>query len=289
MRCLHKLDFAQISSAGKREEMRRYDRNTARRERIILITSAAFVLAALTMTGVYMSRNNKEELDDGYTVDFAALESSTNDKLDEITDKKTYYPPIVNNVNLDDDLDYMPMDQEDEIVEEAGSNLVEIAEEVEPAAEAENIPIEEAPLIENAEMQLNFSNEITRPVEGETLIPYSMDGSVYFETLDQYKYNPAMIIEAEEGENVLACATGRVTDIYTDAELGEVLVMELGDGYEAVYGQLTNIKVSVDEYVKAGDVIASVSSPTKYFSMEGSNLYFRLDSGDTAVNPEDFF
>lgn len=270
--------------------MRRYDRNSARRERTILITSAAFVLAALTMTGVYMSRNNKENLDDGYTVDFAALENNTNDKLDEIADKKTNYSPNVNNVNLEDDLDYMPMYPEEEAVaEEAGSNLVEIAEEAEPVAEAENILIEEAPITENIETQLNFSNEITRPVEGETLIPYSMDGSVYFATLDQYKYNPAMIIQAEEGEDVLACSKGKVADIYTDAELGEVLVLELGDGYEAVYGQLTNIKVSVDEYVNAGDVIASVSSPTKYYSTEGSNLYFRLDSGDTAVNPEDFF
>lgn len=294
MRCLHKLAFAKRSSAGKREEMRRYDRNSARRERTILITSAAFVLAALTMTGVYMSRNNKENLDDGYTVDFAALESNTNDKLDEIADNKTNYytnvNPNVNNVNLEDDLDYMPMYPEDEAVaEEAGSNLVEIAEEAEPVAEAENTLIEEAPLTENVEIQLNFSNEIKRPVEGETLIPYSMDGSVYFATLDQYKYNPAMIIQADEGEDVLACSNGKVADIYNDAELGEVLVLELGDGYEAVYGQLTDIKVAVDEYVNAGDVIASVSAPTKYYSTEGSNLYFRLDSGDTAVNPEDFF
>jgi len=292
MRCLHKLDFAKRSSAGKREEMRRYNRNSARRERIVLITSAAFVLAALTMTGVYMSRNNKEELDDGYTVDFAALESSTNDKLDEIAENNTNYTPKAPHVNLEDDLDYTPMYPEDEIAEEAGSNLVEIADEVEPVAEEENI-IEETPVIENIEEniapQLNFPNEIMRPVEGETIIPYSMDGSVYFETLDQYKYNPAMIIKAEEGEDVLACSKGKVTDIYNDAELGEVLVLELGDGYEAVYGQLTNIKVSVDQYVNAGDVIASVSAPTKYFSTEGSNLYFRLDSGDTAVNPEDFF
>lgn len=269
--------------------MRRYNRNSARRERIVLITSAAFVLAALTMTGVYMSRNNKEDLDDGYTVDFAALESSTNDKLDEIAERNTSHTPYSPNVNLEDDLDYTPMYPEEEIAEEAGSNLVEISEEAEPVAEAESIIIEETPTNNNAEAELNFSNEIMRPVEGETLIPYSMDKSVYFQTLDQYKYNPAMIIKAEEGENVLACAEGKVTDIYNDAELGEVLVLELGDGYEAVYGQLTNIKVSVDDYVNAGDVIATVSTPTKYFSTEGSNLYFRLDSGETAVNPEDFF
>lgn len=294
MRSLHKLKIAQRSSAGKREEMRRHDRNSARRERTILIASAAFVLAALTLTGVYMSRNNQEDLDDGYTVDFAALENNTNDKLDEIADNNTNYTvnvnPNVGDVNVEDDLDYMPMYPEEEIdAEEAGSNLVEIAEEADPIDEAEDVLLEEAPITENAEISLSFSNEITRPVEGETLIPYSMDASVYFATLDQYKYNPAMIIQAQEGEDVLACANGKVVDIYDDAKLGQVLVLELGDGYEAVYGQLGNIKVSINEYVNAGDAIASVGSPTKYYSTEGSNLYFRLDSGDGPVNPEDFF
>ncbi|MCD7836464.1 MAG: M23 family metallopeptidase [Lachnospiraceae bacterium] len=271
----------------------RYDRSSARRERIILITSAAFVLAALTLTGVYMSRNSEEDMDDGYTMDFAALENSTKDKLEEIADSNTGNTSNanVNNVNLEDDLDYMPMEQETdaEDAEEAGSNMVEIAREAEPVAEAENIIAEEAPAVEEAQIQLSFANEILRPVEGTTLIPYSMDKSVYFTTLDQYKYNPAMIIEAEEGENVAACADGRVTDIYEDAVLGEVLVLELGDGYSAVYGQLTDIQVSVDDYVNAGEIIASVGAPTKYYSLEGSNLYFRLDSDGTAVNPEDFF
>jgi septal ring factor EnvC (AmiA/AmiB activator) len=116
-----------------------------------------------------------------------------------------------------------------------------------------------------------------------------MDSSVYFATLDQYKYNPAMIIQASEGEPVLACARGKVTDIYSTAELGQVVELELGDGYKAIYGQLTDIKVTVDQYVNAGDTIAAVASPTKYYSTEGSNLYFRLDSEDTPVNPEDFF
>ena len=35
---------------------------------------------------------------------------------------------------------------------------------------------------------------------------YSMDGSVYFATLNQYKYNPALVLGSEVGNQVLAAA-----------------------------------------------------------------------------------
>ena len=44
------------------------------------------------------------------------------------------------------------------------------------------------------------------PVEGEVILPFSMDRSVYFKTLAQYQYNPAMLIGAEEGTEVFAAA-----------------------------------------------------------------------------------
>ena len=32
------------------------------------------------------------------------------------------------------------------------------------------------------------------PMEGNVILNYSMDSTIYFATLDQYKYNPAVII-----------------------------------------------------------------------------------------------
>ena len=49
--------------------MRRNRRNNAKKERIIMIASSAFVLAALTMTGIYMKSNQEESQDDGYAID----------------------------------------------------------------------------------------------------------------------------------------------------------------------------------------------------------------------------
>lgn len=51
-----------------------------------MLASSAFVLAALTMTGVYMKGQNVESKDDGYTLDFTALENNADDKMQEISE-----------------------------------------------------------------------------------------------------------------------------------------------------------------------------------------------------------
>ena len=53
-----------------------------------MIASSVFVLAALTMTGIYMKSNNTEEQGDGYTIDFTALEDNVEDKHEEIAQNK---------------------------------------------------------------------------------------------------------------------------------------------------------------------------------------------------------
>lgn len=134
---------------------------------------------------------------------------------------------------------------------------------------------------------LTFSDSdmLLWPVVGNILVNYSMDKTVYFPTLQQYKYNPAVIIQANEGDLITAASAGKVTHVFTDPQIGNGITMELGGGYEATYGQLSNILVSEGSYVSAGDVIAEVSAPTKYFSVEGTNVYFKLTKDGEPVNP----
>ena len=66
--------------------MRRNKKSGIHKERIIMLASSAFVLAALTMTGVYMKGQNVESKDDGYTLDFTALENNADDKMQEISE-----------------------------------------------------------------------------------------------------------------------------------------------------------------------------------------------------------
>lgn len=123
------------------------------------------------------------------------------------------------------------------------------------------------------------------PIVGNVLINYSMDKTVYFPTLEQYKYNPAIIIAAVEGETITAAANGKVSRVYQDPNLGNVIVTELGNGYELTYGQLKDLTVSEGGYVNKGEIIGSVAAPTKYYSVEGCNVYFKLTKEGVPVNP----
>lgn len=289
--------------------MRRNRRDSIKKERIIMVTSSALVLAALTMTGLYMRGKEIEEQNDGYTIDLAALEKESAEKLDEIGKEKVQEEIIIGggSHNMDSDLDYMPM--EEDWSAEAGSHLVELPGQGESAKEgaqqselsaAEELEADQAAAAnagataENGQqntVELNFSEDkgLTRPVSGEILLPYSMEGSIYFATLDQYKYNPATIFAAEEGAEVVACAEGRVTSVFETAELGKGVTVELGNGYVATYGQLAEIQVEENAVIKAGAKLGQVAAPSRYYSLEGTNLYFKLEKDGAPVNSEGLY
>lgn len=134
---------------------------------------------------------------------------------------------------------------------------------------------------------LNFSEDSTMlwPVSGEVLIDYSMDATIYFPTLDQYKYNSALVLGSANGEPVQAAANGQVLSVVENEETGTTLTMDLGNGYQAVYGQLKDLTVSEGQIVEAGAVIGYVNDPTKYYVKEGANLYFAMTKDGTAVDP----
>ena len=126
------------------------------------------------------------------------------------------------------------------------------------------------------------------PVNGDVILNYSMDKSIYFATLNQYKYHPAIVISAEPGTEVWCAAQGKVTQIKVDEETGTTISMDLGSGYEAVYGQMKELAVKEGDMVSAGALLGYVSEPTKYYTVEGSNLYFQLLRDGEPVNPMDY-
>ena len=158
---------------------------------------------------------------------------------------------------------------------------------------AENIVIDEMGELGESDMlmeepALSFSAEtdtLLWPVAGNIILDYSMDKSVYFSTLNQYKYNPAVIIQGSENDSVMCAAQGRVTNIETLDETGLTVTMDIGDGYELIYGQLKELTVKDGEYLKAGETLGYVSQPTKYFANEGCNLYFAVRKDGEHVDP----
>lgn len=278
-------------------------KNAIKRERAIMITSAVAVMAALTMTGVYMKEKNAQEKQDEFSIDLAQMENNVEnqyaklvdelvppvdvaDKGDTVKESETKIPKIEDAPMVDGELDYMP--REDSIVDfdvaEVDSGLVEIPGLTDIVEEP---VIEEAPEVLPQTFAFTEEEGLIAPVTNEVLMHFNMDNTVYFATLDQYKYNPAVIYKAEVGNQVVTCADGIVVDMYQNEELGQVVVLDLGNGYQATYGQLKDVNVVIGSTVTAGQPIANVADPTIYYSVEGANVYFSLTKDGVAVNPEE--
>ena len=135
--------------------------------------------------------------------------------------------------------------------------------------------------------KLSFSadTDMTWPVNGNILLDYNMDQTIYFPTLDQYKLNPAISVQAAEGAPVLASVPGTVYSIEENAQTGTTVTMEIGSGYQAIYGQLKDLEVAEGDTVAEGAVIGYIATPTKYYSSEGSNLYFAMKENGEPVDP----
>ena len=300
--------------------MRRNRRKGLAKERFLMVASAVLVLGSLTATGLWLGRDGKNK-DEEYVVDLSAIENGSTGRAGE--NEGTLAESVRQEISTND-LDYDPYFQEtnsqkvenpdesdsasmsdgaksedgDRKADEKGGAGQGAAVENESAEaksgenETGEQPEEEAgegtPALSTAmQPALTFSDSDTLilTVVGNIMVNYSIDKTVYFTTMQQYKYNPAIIIQANQGDLITAASAGKVISVFSDPQIGNGVTMELGGGYEVTYGQLTNILVSEGSYVATGDVIAEVAAPTKYFSVEGTNVYFKLTKDGEPVNP----
>ncbi len=273
--------------------MKRFRRRNAKRGEIIAMTlTSVLVLSVLTVTGLYIKNRNTVEEQDGYYIDFDALEAEMNNKIQqaENSDDLDY-------TGTQEEFDYTKQNteavQSDSIKKE---DVHENQEEVEVLEEVVVVPEETEPttsedIIEEQIVTdmptLSFSEDETLvwPVLGKVLINFSMEKSVYFATLDQYKYSPAMVVEATEGGQVVAATEAVIAEVYKDNEVGNVVKMDLGDGYTLMYGQLQDVSVTPGQYVTTGQLIGTAGAPTRYYSVEGCNVYVKLTKNGEPINP----
>ena len=300
--------------------MRRRRRSSFRKEKAIMLVSSCLVLTALTATGLYVRNRGQEKEEDNYIVDFTTLDEANRDKAGEAQDLgeqqadagELDYDPSFQEANSG------KVDNPDMKMLGSTANAGEQAAAEQAAAEAAQAEAQQEALAQESQeaLEANASDAIAKtddgnetakrdedamntvpaldfsesdtlvwPIVGNVLVNYSMDKTVFFATLQQYKYNPAIIIAATQGEGITAAADGQVTTIYEDPEIGTAVIMNLGDGYKLTYGQLTDLTVAEGDVVTTGEIIGKVAEPTKYYSVEGCNVYFKLTKDGQPVNP----
>ena len=268
-----------------------YSRKRIIKDKSIIIMSIVSVMAISGLVaGIMISGKNKSP----NTSQIAEIESSSDKK----PDKNTTEAPTNNdkdaaaNVNKEtttkaEETTQPPTEPQTEPVKAFPSEEATKSRTVEETStSSENGASVNAPA-----SSLSFTNNsiLVWPVEtNDIVIEFSMDTTTYFATLDMYKTSDAVCIRSSLNAPVYAAADGIVTANSYNEETGRFISMDLGNNYELTYGQLKDIQVDEGSAVAKGDLIGYISEPTKYYTVEGANLYLKLTCDGSAVDPLDY-
>lgn len=250
------------------------------------IAAACLLVAVLGITGVYLFANGKGADEEQQQIASQEETEKSNQKTVAVKDteedtEQTAKASAVIRPNKKDQTN-----TETEEKTDTETDIAQIEEETESEVQTTSA---KAQTNQTAELHFDAAAGLVWPVSGSVIMDYSMDQTVYFATLDQYKYNPAVVISGNVNDKVQAAASGKITDISTNEVTGCTVTMDIGDGYSAIYGQLKEVPYEEGAYIEAGNTIGFVSEPTKYYSLEGSNLYFELRKDDVPVDPIEYF
>lgn len=233
-------------------------------------------VAVIALVGVYTFNNYQKDIDEQMAKAEKQAEQLTEDKTEETTADDIMLPEAEDSA------------QDGESMAEDGGAGPADRQQDSAAAGEENTGGTETSGADTSGVWFSEESVLTWPASGAVIMGYSMDQTVFFQTLEQYKYNPAMIISGEVGETITASAAGIVTNIEETAQTGTTVSLDMGNGYTAVYGQLTDVALSTGDYVNAGEKIGNLNEPTKYYSIEGPNLYFEVLKDGEPVDPMNF-
>lgn len=267
------------------------------------------VIAVATVTAVGVNQDSKEKQnqnlvdlntpndeDKNSNTDIAEGSDDATNSTDVATNEEYASEGYTNDELLEFDVgSYVPEESAEVAAQdENNSKDAKVDEEENQVADAETkeevdqtVSVMQ-PNVTTDQLKFNQDSVIAWPVKGNVIMPFKVDSLVHYATLGEWKVNPAIIISSEQGVDVCAAAKGVVSSIEYDEETGTTMTMNLGEGYEIVYGQLTEIGCEVGDVITEGTVIGKVAAPTKYYSVEGSNLYLKLMYEGTPVNPMKF-
>lgn len=260
-----------------------------------IIAAACVLVGAVGFSSMYMT-NQAEQREaelakqQQLVQEQQELENSSNENAvakEETDNAQTPVNPseLVADANLEPDADNEEI-VDDPLAEQDLANQ----KELENQQVAETEPAETDTTVATVtEEKLTFRPEkgLVWPIEGSVLLDYSMESTIYFPTLQQYQYNPAMILSGNVNDKVYFIARGKITNIETNEVTGCTVTQDIGDGYTAIYGQLKELNFEEGEIVESGQVVGYVSEPTKYYSVEGSNVYFQLLKDGVPIDPEE--
>ena len=263
----------------------------SKRNKIRVALSSFFVLAiVVTCAAVYQSGSkstpNEKEL--------VKNEENTSDEAMTTEEKPEEESQDANTTQVEGTREVPEeADTQSEAVQEPAAEQTEsadasAAENTQPEADTQDASAEvdnQAAVAAAPDVNFTESSLMEWPVSGQVVIDYDMEHTVYFPTLNEYKYSPAIAISSEVDTPVASVANGQVVAVEENVETGTTVTVDLGNGYQAVYGQLKDVAFQPEQYVQAGATLGYVNEPTKYYTKEGAYLSFELQKDASPLDP----
>lgn len=249
------------------------------KDKFVLVMLVLGLLTIVAAAGAVTIRKGNQNLEES-----PYLEIKESDGI--IAGDETEAPLVAGSSNAGEDGEYS-----ETVGAQAGGHAGEVIDSAKSAGEgtAETSALEAGAVVsESLVLDFTETEKMMWPVMGNVILGYSMDTTTWFPTLEQYKCNPANVIQSDVSTPVSAPADARVLEIGSNEEIGNYVRLDLGNEYTAVCGQLKEIPVVENEYLHKGDLLGYIAEPTKYYSVEGNNLYFEFLHAGKPVDALDY-
>ena len=156
--------------------------------------------------------------------------------------------------------------------------------------ETEEAPSPEPVLQETeTEKPVKKALQVTAPVAGQEVMPYSIEALSYNETTRDWRTHDGVDLAAEEGTEVCAAADGKVYTTYEDDAMGSTVVILHDGGYATRYASLReDLKVKAGDSVVMGQPIGYVGTTALIESDLGPHVHFSVSCQDVPMDPAEF-
>ncbi|MBQ9701267.1 MAG: peptidoglycan DD-metalloendopeptidase family protein [Lachnospiraceae bacterium] len=256
---------------------------------IVIASAVGLITIAAIAGGIFLGMGGDEEpkgnivdLDEQASIDYYQEMESPSDEQ------------VADNNQSDEDMSDIEDATDDTKVSDISDNNSETEESTsisdeQIAQNEQDEQVQDANVSEGI-VGMNFSpsSVLIWPVEGNILIDFDMKNTVYFATLDLYKCSDAVCIQSAVDTPVYAASACSVDKIDYNSEIGNNVTVSLGNGYTLTYGQLKDVQIATGDVLEEGDLIGYIGHPTKYYNVEGPNLYMKMTLNGVPVDPLDY-
>lgn len=124
----------------------------------------------------------------------------------------------------------------------------------------------------------------------EVVKDYAQSKLQFNSTLKQWEAHKAVDLKGNIGDEVLACADGKVLSVENSHLLGTTVTIEHSSGFKTVYASLNEkVNVKAGDTIKAGEVIGTLDNSAKGELNEGVHLHFELLKDGKKIDPNLYF